>query len=86
MKKIILGASLLAFTVLSLPASAQGFYFGFGDGPRYDRPYYGSGYRSYDGYQQRPRYSYNSYASDYRTCRVKRVWVGDRYRRVRRCW
>jgi hypothetical protein len=86
MKKIILGASLLAFTVLSLPASAQGVYLGFGDGPRYDRSYYGSGYRSYDGYQQRPRYSYNSYASDYRHCRVKRVWVGDHYRRVRRCW
>lgn len=85
MKKFILGASLLAFTVLSLPASAQSLYFGFGDSPRHDRSYYGSGYRSYDGYAGQ-RQHYNSYASDYRTCRVKRVWVGDHYRRVRRCW
>lgn len=89
MRKVILAIVVAAgaITAVATSASAQSVYFGFGDGPRYDRSYYGGGYRSYDnGYRHNRRYSYNSYASGYRTCRVKRVWVGDHYRRIRRCW
>jgi hypothetical protein len=88
MKKLLLGAVALAGIVMSLPASAQSVYFGFGDGPRYERPYaYGGGYRSYDeGYRPYRRHYYGSYASDYGSCRTVRVWAGDHYRRIRRCY
>ena len=97
MKTLILAAVALAGVAISVPASAQSVYFGFGDAPRYrsyDNGYrsYDNGYRSYDrgdryygdgGYR---RNHYRSYAGDYRSCRVKRVWVGDHYRRIRRCF
>ena len=82
MKKLIFGAVALAGAVMSLPANAQSVYFGFGGGPRYERSYgyYDGGYRSYR------RHYYNSYAGDYRDCRTVRVWAGDHYRRIRRCF
>ena len=90
MKKLLFGAVALAGVVMSMPANAQGVYFGFGGGPRYERPYaYDGGYRSYrydDGYRPYRRHYYNSYARDYRTCRTVRVWAGDHYRRIRRCF
>jgi hypothetical protein len=74
----LIGAVALAGIVMSLPAQAQSVYFGFGGGPRYERPYaYGYGYRPY-----RHHY-YGAYASE---CRVVRVWAGDHYRRIRRCF
>ncbi|HMJ41996.1 MAG TPA: hypothetical protein VK522_06925 [Pseudolabrys sp.] len=81
MKKLLIGAVALAGIVMSLPANAQNVYFGFGGGPRYERPY---GY--YDGYRPYRRHYYNSYAGDYGSCRVVRVWAGDHYRRIRRCF
>lgn len=81
MKKLLIGAVALAGIVMSLPANAQGVYFGFGGGPRYERPY---GYN--DGYRPYRQHYYGAYAGDYRTCRTVRVWVGDHYRRVRRCY
>jgi hypothetical protein len=89
MKSIILGVIAVAGVALSVPANAQSVYFGFGSGPRYERPYYDNGYRSYDdGYRShRPRREYyNSYDSG-RRCRVVRVWSDNYgYRRIRRCW
>lgn len=81
MKKLLIGAVALAGIVMSLPAQAQSVYFGFG-GPRYERPYsyYGDGYRPYR------RHYDGVYARDYRECRVVRVWAGDHYRRIRRCF
>jgi hypothetical protein len=80
MKKLLIGAIALAGTVMSLPAQAQGVYFGFGGGPRYERHYgYDNGYRPY-------RRHYGAYAQDYRECRIVRVWAGDHYRRIRRCY
>ena len=85
MKKLLFGAVALAGIAMSLPASAQDVYFGFG-GPRYDRSYsYDGGYRSYR-YDRPYRRYYSSYAGDYRTCRTVRVWAGDHYRRIRRCF
>jgi hypothetical protein len=87
MKKILLGALALAGVAVSMPANAQGVYFGFGDGPRYGSGYYDGGSRYYDGgYRSYRRPYYRSYASDYRQCRTVRVWAGDHYRRIRRCW
>ena len=95
MNKFILGAVALAGVAISVQAHAQGVYFGFGSDRGYARPYdngyrsYDNGYRSYDygnryygdnGYR---RNYYRSYAS---TCRVTRVWAGDHYHRVRRCF
>ena len=81
MKKLLIGAVALAGIVMSLPAQAQSVYFGFGGGPRYERPSaYDEGYRPY-----RHHY-YGAYARDYRECRVVRVWAGDHYRRIRRCF
>ena len=81
MKKLLFCAVALAGIAMSLPANAQSVYFGFGGGPRYERPY---GY--YDGYRPYRRHYYNSYAGDYRECRIIRVWAGDHYRRIRRCF
>lgn len=91
MKKLILGVVAVAAVALSVPANAQSVYFGFGTGPRYERPYghWDNGYRSYDGYRHYRPYqrSYSSYDYGYRRCRVVRVWDDDYgYRRVRRCW
>ena len=96
MNKLILGAVALAGLAISVPAQAQGVYFGFGGGSGYARPYdngyrsYDGGYRSYDGDRYYSggyrRSQYHSHASDYRTCRVTRVWNGDHYHRVRRCY
>ena len=98
MNKFILGAVALAGLAISVPAQAQGVYFGFGNDSGYSRSYdrgyrsYDNGYRSYDngtryygdnGYR---RSQYHSHAGDYRTCRVTRVWNGDHYHRVRRCY
>ena len=83
MKKLVVGVLALAGVALAVPANAQGIYFGFGGSPGYygSGGYYG-GYRNY-----RPRYAYDdSYGQDYRQCRVVRVWTGDHYRRIRRCW
>ncbi len=83
MKKLLFGAMALAGVAMSIPANAQGIYFGFGDGPRYERPYgYYDGYRPY----RRHHHYYGAYARDYRECRVVRIWVGDHYRRIRRCY
>ena len=76
MIKLIFGAVALAGAVMSLPAAAQ-VSFSFGE-PRY-RTYYEGDYRP------DPR-RYNSYADDRPTCRIVRVWTGDHYRRVRRCF
>jgi hypothetical protein len=82
MKKLIFGAVALAGIAISLPANAQIVTFGFGDGPRYERPYgYYEGYRPY-----RRHYWGGAYAGDYRECRIVRVWAGDHYRRIRRCF
>jgi hypothetical protein len=90
MKKLLIGAVALAGIVMSLPANAQEVYFGFGGGPRYERPYaYDGGYRSYrydEGYRPYRRHYYNSYAGASGSCRVVRVWAGDHYRRIRRCF
>ena len=82
-KLLVIGAFAIASVAMSAPANAQGVYLGFGGGPGYyGSGGYNGGYRNY-----RPRYSYDdSYAQDYRQCRVVRVWTGDHYRRVRRCW
>jgi len=77
MKKLIFGAVALAGVVMSLPAHAQVGY-GFGE-PRY-RTYYEGDYRP------DRRHDYNSYDGDRRTCHMVRVWTGDHYRRVRRCF
>ena len=96
MNKLIVGAVALAGVAISMPANAQSVYFGFGGGPgyrSYDNGYrsYDNGYRSYDygnGYYGDGGYrrNYRSYSGGYRTCRVTRVWVGDHYRRIRRCF
>jgi hypothetical protein len=80
MKNLLIGGVALAGIVMSLPAHAQSVYFGVG-GPRYERPYdYDNGYRPYR------RHHYGAYARDYRECRIVRVWAGDHYRRIRRCF
>lgn len=85
MNKLLIGAIALAGTAMSLPAQAQGVYFGFGGGPRYERHYgYNNGYDY--GYRPYRRHYYGAYARDYRECRIVRVWAGDHYRRIRRCY
>jgi hypothetical protein len=79
-KMFVFGALALASIALAPPANAQGVYLGFGGGPGYGSNGYYGGYRSY-----RPSYA-DSYAQEYRRCRVVRVWTGDHYRRIRRCW
>lgn len=91
MKKLILGVlAVVAGVAVSVPANAQSVYFGFGTGPRYERPYYDNGYRYYDDgdrYYRPHRHYYSSYDDGYRRCRVVRVWSDDYgYRRIRRCW
>lgn len=99
MNKFILGAIALAGVALSVPANAQGVYFGFGGGQGYGRSYdngyrsYDNGYRSYEGGSRyygdggyRGSYRRSYAGGEYGSCRVIRVWAGDHYRRIRRCY
>ena len=74
MNRIVLGVVAAAGVLLSIPANAQGVYFGFGSGPRYEqRDYRDYGYRSYDDghrYNRTRREYYSSYDAGYQRCRV----------------
>lgn len=74
MRKVILALVVAASTITgaATAASAQGVYFGFGDGG-YRHNYYGDSYRPY----YRPRaYAYGE------RCSVRTVRKFDRYRGV----
>ncbi len=90
MRKLIIGSLALVGVAIAAPANAQSVYFGVGGGP-----YYSGGYSDgyYDTYRHRhrhysaPRYVYrDSYAQEYRHCRIVKVWRGDHWRRIRRCY